>query len=147
MNPSRFDREALSHSATRQWLSALVLVGTGLAVGCSGGEAVWSTEVKSPDGQWAAVGRTDRYSGPGNAAVMTAVYLQRGQGDKRDEPVLRFSDDQSPANARLIPVIEWLTPTHLQISLSRHADLDLQVVKYAEIEISVREPSGVTSTK
>lgn len=146
MNPRRFDREASSCSATPQWLSALVLVATGL-VGCSGGEAVWSTEVKSPDGQWAAVGRTDRYSGPGNAAVMTAVYLQRGQGDKRDEPVLRFSDDQSPADARLIPLIEWLTPTHLQISLSRHADLDLQVVKYAGIEISVREPSGVTSTK
>lgn len=147
MNPRSFEREASSRSATRQWLSALVLVMTCLTVGCSGGETVWLTEVKSPDGQWTAVGRTDRYSGPGNAAVMTGVYLQRGQGDKRDEPVLRFSDDQSPADARLVPVIEWLTPTHLQISLSRHADFDLQVVKYAGIEISVREPSSVTSTK
>jgi hypothetical protein len=78
---------------------------------------------------------------------MTGVYLQRSQGDKRDEPVLRFSDDQSPADARLIPKIEWLTPTHLQISLSRHTDFDLQIVKYAGIEISVRDPLSVTSTK
>jgi hypothetical protein len=116
-----------------------------IMVGCSGAKTIWSVEAKSPDGQWIASGRTDQYSGPGNAAVMTGVYLQRTQGDKRTEPVLSFSDDQSPANARIIPTIEWLTPTHLQVSFNRHPELDLQVVKYAGIEISVRDLSVVAS--
>jgi len=118
---------------------------TCITAGCSGAKTIWSVEAKSPDGQWIASGRTDQYSGPGNAAVMTGVYLQRTQGSKRAEPVLSFSDDQSPASARIIPSIEWLTPTHLQVSFSRHPELDLQVVKYAGIEISVRDLSRVTS--
>lgn len=134
---------ATSRSVICYVLSSLVIVMSCIAAGCSGAENIWSVETKSPDGQWIAIGRTDRYSGPGNAAVMTGVYLQRTQGGKREEPVLGFSDDQSPANARIIPTIEWLTPTHLEVSFSRRPELDLQVVKYAGIEISVRDlPAG-----
>jgi len=140
MSPRKLDWEAASRSAARQGVSLLVLIMTYLAVGCSGGETIWSTEVKSPDAQWTAVGRTDRYSGPGNAAIFTGVYLRRAQDSKDEEPVLRFSDDQSPADARVSPAMEWLTPGHLQISLGRHVEIDLQVVKYAGIEISVSEP-------
>jgi hypothetical protein len=35
--------------------------------------------------------------------------------------------------------IDWLSPLRLQVTLSGHPDRDVQVVKYAGIEISVIE--------
>ena len=115
MNSQVAKRTTARYSASCRLLWSLVLAMSCLVAGCSGGETIWSTEVKSPDGQWIAIGGTDQYSGPRNAAVMTAVYLQRALGDKRGDAVVSFSDDQSPADARVIPAIEWLTPKHLQM--------------------------------
>ena len=146
MNSRGAKRTAARCSGSCRLLWSPVLAMSCLAAGCSGGETIWLTEMKSPDGQWVAIGRTDQYGGPGNAAVITGVYLQHAQGDKRTDAVVSFSDNQSPADARIIPASEWLTPKHLQISFRRHVDLDLQVVKYADIEISVRDLSSANGT-
>ena len=42
--------------------------------------------------------------------------------------------------------MKWITPSHLEVTFSGHPDLYFQVVKYAGIEISVRDLSSVTSS-
>jgi hypothetical protein len=38
--------------------------------------------------------------------------------------------------------MNWLTPSHLEVTYDGHADLDFQVVKYGRVAISVRDLSG-----
>lgn len=125
-------------------LGALIVVAALLAAGCGrGGETIWSTEAKSPDGLWVATGRADRHSGPGNASIVTGVYLQRTNGYGDPEAVLSFFNDLPPDRGGINLKVDWLTPTHLQVTFNRHPDLDFQVVKYAGLEISIRDAPNV----
>jgi len=40
--------------------------------------------------------------------------------------------------------MKWLTPSHLEVTFSGHPDLNFQVVRYAGIEISVRDLSSLS---
>ncbi len=124
----------------RKSLLTVILGIVALASGCGrGGETIWSVAAPSPDGIWIATGRADRHSGPGNAAIVTGVYLQRIHDSGGAEPVLSFFNDLPPDKGGISLTIDWLTPSHLKITFSRHPDLYLQVVKYAGIDISVRD--------
>lgn len=103
-----------------------------------GGETIWSVESRSPDGLWIATGRADRYSGPGNAAIIVGVYLRRTNGSYPEEPVLNFYGQLPPDKSGVDLAIKWLTPSQLQVSFSQPPDLYYQVSRYAGIEISVR---------
>ena len=114
--------------------------------GCSSDQVtVWSTQAPSPDGQWIAIGRTDQYSGPGNAASITGVYLRPAGSSHPADPILHFDDNFPPGKGGIELTLVWLSPTHLQVTFSRHPNLNFQVVKYAGIDISVRDlPSEVS---
>ena len=119
---------------------ALLVSGCGLGV-----RTIWSTQVKSPDGQWIASGRSELHSGPGNAAIQTGVYLKRADSSLPEETILLFFN-QTPGSKGAIKVkVSWLSPSHVQVTLSGHPDLDVQVIRYAGIDISIEEPPAAAA--
>ena len=125
---------------------AILTIGVNLVACSSDQVSVWSTQVSSPDRQWNAVGRTNQYTGPGNAAVITAVYLRRAGGSTPEQLVLDFFDDFPPGKGGIEVALRWLSPTHLDISLSRSASLKFELVKFADVDISVRVSAGAPNT-
>lgn len=115
-------------------LAAIVVLASGCDMDV---QTIWSVEAKSPNGQWVAIGRADRHTGPGNAAIVTGVYLQRNNSSDPEEPVLDFFNDLPPDKGGIGLAIKWLSPTQLQVTFNGHPDLYYQVVKYAGIDISI----------
>lgn len=70
-------------------------------------ETVWSTQSRSPNGYWLATGNTVRYSGPGNAAVITSVYLQRTDKSTPAVEVLEFFHDGPGSQSGIALNIQW----------------------------------------
>jgi hypothetical protein len=102
-------------------------------------QETWSAKVASPDNKWIALGRSEQHFGPGNAAVVTSVSLAPVSKQKHEEPVLDFLDNFSASEGPTKVKMRWLNSTHLDIALSRHPDVNLQVVRYGDIDISVHE--------
>jgi hypothetical protein len=75
--------------------------------------------------------------------------LRRTNGSYPEEAVLNFFNDFPPDKGGINMKIEWLTPSHLQVTFSRHPDLYFQVTKYAGLDISVQDgsPSAATAGK
>ncbi len=109
-----------------------------IACGCRGGETIWGTEARSPDGQWLAVARTDQYSGPGNAALITAVSLKRMKGPKSPIDVLEVFQNSRSMDLKL----NWLTSKHLEVSYREPVAIEFQAIKAAGIDISLNDVSG-----
>ena len=134
-----------SYGSTRSFIYAYA-VGALICMlvgGCSPDRVtVWSTQARSPDGQWIATGRSDQYSGPGNAAIVSGVYLRRADGSGPEEAVLHYLDEFPAGKGGIEMTLAWVTPTHLQVTFNRPPQLNLLVVKYAGIEISVRDPQS-----
>lgn len=106
-----------------------------LLSGCNNVATIWSIEVRSPDGQWRAIARTDQYSGPGNAGIYTTVTLKRTKGPKSPIDILAFTQ-----NAKSIDLnINWLTPSHLEVTYKQPAVIDFQAIKCGGVDISVRD--------
>jgi hypothetical protein len=119
----------------------MIAVGA-VAVTISCGSAtrtVWSTEVRSPDGTWLARAQTDQTSGPGNAFVWTGVYLNRASGARSSETILGFPNEVRRENGAIDVALVWVTPDHLEVILSKWPKFDVQVIKYAGIDISVKQ--------
>lgn len=111
-------------------------------------ETVWSTTAASPDGQWIAGVRTQGWSGPGIGTVESSVYLERTRGSRQTrEPQDVISYPEGLGKTR--PQIKWSSATELVVAIpsEARAHLDLQVVKFADIQIKVEVlPSGVSSS-
>jgi hypothetical protein len=112
----------------------LLLIGCGAAV-----DTVWSVEVPSPDHQWTASARTDRTSGPGNADLSTGVYLKRSGSSNPRATILLFQNKPSTSKQAITLTVVWLTPSHLQVTFNRVPEFYAQTIKYAGIEITVRD--------
>jgi hypothetical protein len=114
--------------------------------GCrKGTETIWSAEAKSPDGQWLAKAQTDQRSGFGTDGAVTAVYLQPSNGARSPVQVLSFSQNQNAQTSLIDLKMNWIDETHLEVSYKEHPNLDFQAVKYAGIDISVRDLSSGTT--
>ena len=112
----------------------LALVVGFMASGCRDA-TIWSAEAHQPNGQWLAQAHTIQESGPGTDAVYTEVYLERTAGRKRPILILSFSDDPISFHVQM----NWLTPSHLEITYADFAEIDFQAIKCGDIDISVRE--------
>jgi hypothetical protein len=134
-----------SLSAVRKAISLIIVGVFALGSGCDPA-TIWSAEARSPDGLWLASARTLENSGFGTGAFVTDVYLKRTNVSKPPQPILSFWHDPSLASpqsgATINLTMKWTTPAHLEATYDGHADLGLQVVKYANIEISVRDRSS-----
>jgi hypothetical protein len=125
---------------------ATIAVGSSLMCCAPNPKTVWSTTASSPDGQWIAKARTQGWSGPGIGTVESSVYLERTRGSRRTrEPQEVISYPEGQGNAR--PQIKWLSATELVVGIPAQAHLDLQVVKFADIQIKLEVlPSGASSS-
>ena len=127
----------------------LIMVGVcALESGCRDGEQTWSEEARSPDNSWLARAHTVENSGLGTGAIITVVELKRTSVPNPPETILSFWHDPSLASqsgATINLTMKWVSPTHLQVTYDGHADLGFQVVKYGDIDISVRDLSGNTT--
>ena len=115
-----------------------------LLFACSNAVTIWSTESSSPDGQWRAIARTDQYSGPGNAALLTTVYLKAIKGRKDEIEVLLLMQNAKSIDLKM----NWLTPAHLEVTYRQPAVIDFQAIKCGGVDISVQDVSngGTTQT-
>lgn len=80
--------------------------------------------------------------------VESSVYLERTRGSRRNreqQDVISYPDGQG--NAR--PQIKWVSSTELLIDIPAQAQshLDLQVVKFADIQIKLEVTSGAIVEK
>jgi len=131
-------------SPIRSAITSMIIGVCVLGSGCQDVATTWSAEAKSPDGLWVATARSQQWGGPGTAYDATTVYLQRIQGPQPPTAVLVFSHQYATMHGKM----EWLTPTHLEVTYGAsaragdHVSLDFQVVNCGGIEISVRDLSS-----
>ncbi len=114
-----------------------------LVVGCRDAATIWSTDSSSPDGRWVASAHTDQYSGPGTAGILSTVTLRQVKGKQDKVEILQLSQDSTQVDLKL----NWLSPTHLEITFKQPASVDFQAIKCGGIDISIRDTSaGVVSS-
>lgn len=115
----------------------VVLAATVMLSGCgSNAVTTWTAHFPSPDGRWVAVARTYRYSGPGNDYVDTCLYLRSGYGDEKEVMVLSYAGIGSEMSVR------WTAPSHLEVKLRKHVEIDFEAVIFSTVTITVRNFSG-----
>src|SRR5580704_7314722 len=122
----------------------LLIVGVcAFGFGCRDSAVIWSAESRSPDGHWLALASTEQFGGPGTAAVETTVYLKQ---DSRDPvEILGLSNEGAYPSGITNVAMNWLDPSHLELTYKGHATVDFQVVKCAGIDISLRDVSSTTT--
>ena len=131
-----------SRSAIARGMLLLTVAVCTMLTGCKNGTTIWSTEVQSPDGRWRTIAHTDQYSGPGNAGLLTTVYMKRIKGPKEPIEVLLFEQNAKSIDLKM----NWLTPTHLEVTYRQPAVIDFQAIKCGGVDISVRDVSNGTTS-
>ena len=114
--------------------SALALIVLG---SCKNPVVIASSDVGSPDGYWIATARTDQYGGPGNAGLYEAVTLHRTAGLK--DPIQVLTLDVGEKSPPIAIKMVWLTKSHLEIQYNKPATIELQVIRAAGVDISLRD--------
>jgi len=136
------------------------IVGIGIFLsGCMGKDerAVWKESLPSPDGAWVASATTLQNGGFGSGGISTTVYLSRAGNGNAPTEVLGFScdgpiprpyvlDNVANKGGSINLTMKWSTPAHLEVTFSGHPDLYFQAVKFAGIEISIRNLSSATNS-
>jgi hypothetical protein len=125
-------------SACRK-LAVLAVTLTALATGCKG-HTVWSSESKSPDGEWTASARTVAHGGFPGGYDETFVFLKRTSGSEPQE-IVEVSNGSYVLPGGKGAGMKWLTPTHLEVTYSQ-ATVVFQAIKYWEVEISTKDISN-----
>ena len=139
------DRAARNVFAVVHKLVLLLLVGAGaLASGCKKAPPTWSAESKSPDGKFIATAKTFENSGFGTGGIWTGVYLSWATGSQPPMEILEFSDGPAGPDGMKVGM-NWLTPTHLELTYKGQRDIDFQAIKFGGVNITVRDTSSGTN--
>jgi hypothetical protein len=115
--------------------------------GC-GGPAIWSAESRSPDGKVLAKARTAATSGGLSilSSTDTKVYLKWATGSRTDTSVLELADaSDAPVDTQVD--MNWLTPTHLELTFKGNQTVVFQATKWFGIDISVCDLSKATENR
>jgi hypothetical protein len=83
-----------------------------------------------------ATGRAEETSGIGTGDPGTSVYLNWTTGSQSPTIIL-FLVPKQPGAIKV--GMNWLDPTHLELTYSGHAIVDFEAVKCHSVDISVRE--------
>jgi len=123
-----------------------VILGTlFLFCGCKAAP-IWSAESRSPDGKMVAT--AEAFTNGGFAApgpTTTLVYLKETTGSQK--PMLIFAFSEGPPDSTQVKM-NWLSPAHLEVVYEGQRTIDFQSVKYAGVDISVRNATlGGTPSK
>ena len=129
-------------------IGAAVVVGICIlaALGCGGEDQIWTADAPSPDGRWLAGARTLETSGFGTGLIVTNVSLKWTKDSKSSQDILVLVHDGRSASKTINHSMNWVAPTHLDVSYDGHATVDLQVVKLGDVDISLRDLSKVPNT-
>lgn len=129
-----------------------------LGVACQDVSTVWTTDVASPDGRWIASALTEQHGGPGTAGIVTSVYLKQKNSSGPPTAILSFFcegpvphaytlDNVANAGGTIGLKMNWMSPSHLDVTYNGRASLDYQVAKMADIAISVENTSSIPNTR
>jgi hypothetical protein len=113
----------------------------GITAGCKGSQTIWSAEARSPDGKMIATARTVAQSGFGTGYIGTIVHLNWTKGSQPPQEILGLSGGTEAPGATSVEM-EWLTPTHLELTYKSPRVVDFQAVKCDGVDISVRDLSN-----
>jgi hypothetical protein len=112
---------------------------------CGEGRLVWSTEAKSPDGKVLAKACTTDSSGGFSIldSTFTTVYLAQATGSSHvAQKVLSLGDAADTDETKNTRVeMNWITPTHLELTVKGNQTVVFQAVKCFGIDISTRDLS------
>jgi hypothetical protein len=115
---------------------------------CGSSQATWSAESRSPDGKVIAKARTVvRNQGLSIiSGTETNVYLKWATGSRGDTSILELADaSDDPVDTQV--EMNWLTPTHLELTVKGNQSIVFQAVKWVGIDISVRDLSKTAENK
>lgn len=120
---------------------------------------IWKNDLLSPNGKWTAIAYTVQNGGFGSASIETVVELKSMDGtvnSAKPHDVLSFtcygpaarpytlSDENRGGSIHLD--LRWTDATHLKATYDGRADINLQVVRLADVNISLaivpRTPVG-----
>jgi hypothetical protein len=101
---------------------------------------IWSAEARSPDGKMIAAAETFENRGFGTGYSWTGVYLNWTTGSRPQMEILEFSDATAAPGGMNVGM-NWLTPTHLELTYHGGRPILFQAVKCAGIDISLRDLS------
>jgi hypothetical protein len=111
---------------------------------CGEGRLIWSAEAKSPDGQVLAKACTTDSSGGFSIldSTFTTVYLTWAAGSSTETRVLTLADAADVDETKNTRVeMNWITPTHLELTVKGNQTIAFQAVKWFDIDISTRDLS------
>jgi len=106
---------------------------------------IWTAESRSPDGTSIATASRVDYGGPGNAGLYTYVYLKRTIYGNPPEEIVTFDQEDVglPDATRLDLAMNWVTPSHLDVTYNSHAGtLEYQVALCLGINITVHDSAS-----
>lgn len=121
------------------WLLPLVVFV--IVIGCGPSGTIWSAEARSPDGRWLASAETVQAGGFGTGITTTDVKMKWTKGSDRPETILVFIHDPKSVPDTIHLSMNWIAPSHLEVAYDGHPRIDFQVVKYGDVDISLRDLS------
>jgi hypothetical protein len=135
--------DGVGAASTRKCILLLIL---GVCISfssCDGPKVNWSAESRSPDGKMIATARTIQTSGIGTGNPGTFVYLNWTKGSQSPTIILAFHDGPDEPGGMNVRM-NWLTPTHLELTYKGRRAFDFQAVRCDGVDISVRDLSNGT---
>jgi hypothetical protein len=115
---------------------------------------IWRAEAPSPDGTWVASVRTEQNGGFGTDSIATVVSLRRPDRTVNSGKPLEilvfdcpgpaakaYELDDANAGGTIHLTMKWVAPRRLAVSYDGRATVDLQVVKFSDVEISLQDTS------
>lgn len=112
---------------------------------CDGPKVNWSAESRSPDGKMIATARTIQTSGIGTGNPGTFVYLNWTKGSQSPTIILAFHDGPDEPGGMNVGM-NWLTPTHLELTYKGRRSFEFQAVRCNGVDVSVRDLSTSTTS-
>jgi hypothetical protein len=135
-------------SSSSSKLSPLLTLAICVLMSGCGGSAIWSAESRSPDGKVLAKARTAATSGGLSilSSTDTKVYLKWATGSRTDTSVLELADaSDAPVDTQV--EMNWLTPTHLELTIKGNQTVVFQAIKWFGIDISVHDLSKAAENR
>jgi len=117
----------------------LILAICFLFAGCEGPKTAWSAESRSPDGRWIATAQAVETNGIGIGDPGTFVSLNWTSGSQPPRLILALAPSLSSSQRGITKVgMNWLTPTHFELTYSGEMAVEFQAIRCDGVEISVR---------
>jgi len=116
-----------------------------LMTGCNNTERAWSAQAKSPDGRYIVIAETLRPGGWGTGApAQTTVDLNYTSGHQSSAEILTFVGGPEEPDGMNVG-INWLSPTHLELTYKGHPTVEFQAVKCRGVDIVTRGVNGTAA--